>query len=212
MKRLAIIGTKEFSQQILGQVEIAGEYDVVGYFDDLTPRGTLISGRPVLGMVCDAPALYDKGQFDYIFIAVGYTRFDLREKFYDSVKGRIPLANIIMPGAIVSEKASIGEGVFIGSGSNIGDGCTVDDNVFMWGDCIIAHDNHIGKHTYLSGRIDTAGFCSIGERCFVGVRALFSDHISVCNDAWIGIGCIVIKNIKDPGKYMSPSAKLYKIE
>ena len=39
-----------------------------------------------------------------------------------------------------------------------------------------------------------------------------ADHIKLTNDVWIGLGCIVTKDIKEPGKYMSPSAKLYKIE
>ena len=49
MKRLALIGSKEFAQQIRGFAEKTGEFMVVGYFDDFEEKGTIIEGLPVLG-------------------------------------------------------------------------------------------------------------------------------------------------------------------
>ncbi len=212
MKRLTLIGTKEFSEQIIDFAINTGEFEFVGYFDDLVETGTIINGKPVLGNVEDAIELYKNDVFDCIFEGIGYTRFDLRESYYKLLKGKVPFANIIMPSAKIASKAILGEGIFIGGSSFIGDNTIIEDNVFIHGLSVIGHDNHIGAHSYLSGRCDTAGFCSIGKRCFVGIKTCFSDHISISDDVWIGLGCIVAKNLKEPGKYMSPAAKLYKIE
>lgn len=212
MKRLTLIGTKEFSEQIITFANRTGEFEFVGYFDDLVEKGTIINGKPVLGRVEDAIVLYNNGIFDYIFEGIGYTRFDLREYYYNMLKGKVPFANIIMPRVTLGDNLQLGEGIYLGEDTFLCPNCVIEDNVFIHGGCTIAHDNKICKHSYLSGRIDTAGFCEIGERNFIGVRVLFADHVKTCSDVWIGIGCIVAKNINNPGKYMSPSAKLYKIE
>ena len=212
MKRLALIGTKEFAQQIIGFASKTGEFEFVGYFDDLAGKGTMINDKPVLGKVEEAIDLFNQGLFDCIFVGIGYTRFDLRENYYEMLKGKVPFANIIMPGAYVSNKTEIGEGVFVGYGSSIDDGCVIGNNVFIHGYTILAHDNCIGNHSYLSGRINTAGFVNIGKNCFVGICVCIADHVTICDKVWIGLGCIVAKSIKESGKFMSPAAKLYKIE
>lgn len=212
MKRLALIGSKEFAEQILEFVATTNEYVVVGYFDDFEKKGSLVRGLPVLGKISEAECCYSNKLFDYLFFAAGYNNFGFRDSTFSSIKGKIPFANIIMPDVEIGKNVRLGEGIFIGNHSIIGDNTIIGDNVFIHGNTIIAHDNVIGNHTYISGRVDTAGFCCIGERNFVGIKVLFSDHVKTCNDVWIGLGCIVAKDIKEPGKYMSPSAKLYKIE
>lgn len=212
MKRLALIGSKEFAQQIRSYAENTGDYFVVGYFDDFENVGTLKEGLPILGGIEDIESVYKDDIFDCIFFASGYNNFGFRESVFVKLKGKVPFANIIMKGAYIHPTASIGEGVFIGVGSTIDSGSVVEDNVFIHGYTYIAHDNRIGAHTYISGRCNTAGFCSIGKRNFIGICVCMSDNVSVCDDVWIGLACVVAKNIKQPGKYMSPAAKLYKIE
>lgn len=211
MKRLTLIGTKEFSEQIITFANRTGEFEFVGYFDDLVEKGMVINGKPVLGKVEEAIELYKQGVFDCVFEGIGYTRFDLREHYYNMLKGIVPFANIIMPRVVIGENVSLGEGLFIGEDSIIGQNSIIEDNVFIHMGTFLAHDNKVGKHTYMSGRIDTAGFVTFGKRNFIGVRALFSDHIRTCDDVWIGIGSIVLKSINESGKYMS-NVKLFKIE
>ena len=212
MKRLTIIGTKEFAEQITDFATRTGEFEVVGYYDNIEPKGNFVNGRPVLGMVKDAITDFQQHVFDEIFIGVGYTRFDLRESFYSELKGKVPFANIIMPTVKIGQDVVLGEGVFIGGGSIIGNGSVIENDVFIHGKSYVGHNNHIGAHTYISGRFNSAGFVTIGKRNFIGICVIISDHIKLADDVWIGLGCIVAKNIKEPGKYMSPAAKLFKIE
>ena len=212
MKRLAIIGAKEFAEQITDFAIQTGQFEVVGYYDNLVPKGAVVNGLPVLGTVADAVSGFEGHVFDEIFIGVGYTRFDLREQFYLQLKGKVPFANIIMPSARIAESAKLGEGVFIGGQTVIDAGSVIADNVFIHGMSNIGHNNSVGAHTYISGRFNSAGFCTIGKRNFIGICVLMADHIDITDDVWIGLGCIVAKNIKESGKYMSPAAKLYKIE
>lgn len=212
MKRLAIIGTKEFAEQIADFAIQTGEFEVVGYYDNIEPKGNIVNGRPVLGKVEDAVVDYQQHAFDEIFIGVGYTRFDLRESFYMQLKGKVPFANIIMPTVKMGKDVVMGEGVFVGGSSSIGDSSVIENNVFIHGGSDVGHNNKICAHTYISGRFNSAGFVTIGKRNFIGICVIIADHIELTDDVWIGLGCIVAKNIKEPGKYMSPAAKIYKIE
>ena len=211
MKRLAIIGTKDFAEQITEFALRTGEFEVVGYYDNIEPKGNLINGRPVLGIIEEAITDYQKQIFDEIFIGVGYTRFDLRAAFYMQLKGRVPFANIIMPTSKIGKNVVMGEGIFIGGHSNIDAGSVIENNVFLHGASNVGHNNKIGAHTYISGRFNSAGFCTIGKRNFIGICVIIADHIELTDDVWIGLGCIVAKDVKESGKYMSPAAKLYKI-
>lgn len=212
MKRLALIGSKDFAEQIQSFAEETGDYKVIGYFDDFEEQGAIIRSLPVLGKIEDIEKEYKNDAFDCVFFAAGYNNFAFRESAFNSLYGKVPFATIVSHSAKIGLDVHLGEGVYVGEGSKIGDRTIIGNNVFIHGDTTIAHDNEIGDHTYLSGRINTAGFCKIGKRCFIGICSILSEHIYVVDDVWIGLGCIVAKNIKEPGKYMSPSAKLYKIE
>lgn len=212
MKKLAIIGTKEFAEQITDFAVETGNFEVVGYYDNIEPKGNVVNGRPVLGTVTDAIEGYNSHVFDEIFIGVGYTRFDLRESFYNELKGIVPFANIIMPSAEVSPSASLGEGNYVGPHTTIAAHTVVENNVFIHGNCLIGHDSHLKSHSYLSGRDFMAGFCELGERVFVGLSVCIADHMTVTDNVWIGIGSIVAKDLTAPGKYMSPSVRLVKVE
>lgn len=210
-KRLTLIGTKEFSDQIIHFAERTGDFEFIGYFDDLVEKGTVINGFPVLGKVNEAVVFYQKKVFDCIFIAVGYTRFDLRQYYYEMLKGKVPFANIIDPTAELARDVKLGEGIYIGRNAIIDDETVIEDNVFIHRNNMVGHNSIVHKHTYLSGLDHMAGFCDIGERVFIGLSVCVADHVSICDDVWIGIGCIVAKNIRKPGKYMTESVILTKI-
>ena len=113
MKKLALIGSKDFAHQIRSFANQTGEYEVVGYFDDFSSKGTIIEGLPILGKIEDIIPTYEKNVFDYLFFAAGYNNFQFREETFSSLKGKVPFANIIMPNAKLSNNVRLGEGVLI---------------------------------------------------------------------------------------------------
>ena len=211
MKRLALIGSKEFAQQIRHFAEYTGEYQTVGYFDDFQTTGSIIEGLPVLGHYNEIEVEFKKGMFDQIFLAAGYKNFQFRESAFMNLKGKVPFATIIDPTAEICRGVSLGEGVYVGRNTIIDDCAVVDDNVFIHRNCLIGHDSHIHSHSYISGLDHMAGYCEIGERNFIGLSVCIADHMTICDDVWIGIGCIVAKKIRKPGKYMTESVLLTKI-
>lgn len=212
MKRLTLIGTKEFSEQIISFANRTGEYEFVGFFDDLVEKGTIINGKPVLGKVEEAIKLYKQGVFDCIFEGIGYTRFDLREFYYNILKGKVPFANIIDPTAELGRDVKLGEGIYVGRNAIIDDETIIEDNVFIHRNNMVGHNSIVHKHSYLSGLDHMAGFCEIGSRSFIGLSVCVADHVKISDDVWVGIGCVVAKNLKKPGKYLTDSMILTRLD
>lgn len=211
MKKLAIIGSGDFAKQIADFATQTNEYEVVGFIDNNT-KDVIFNGIGIIGSDDDVLTLYKNKVFDYLFIGIGYLSFALREKLFNRFKGKIPFANIIMPGIEIHKTALLGEGVYIGQRTAIGAEAIIEDNVFVHAGSAIAHNCSIGKHTYFSGRNYIAGFSRIGQSVFLGLGVMVSDHIQICDESWIGIGCIVAQNISRPAKYMSPSTRLIPVQ
>lgn len=211
MKKLALIGSKDFAQQIRHFADYAGDYETIGYFDDFEEPGSIVEGLPVLGHYMDIEDEFRKNKFDALFLAAGYNNFQFRESAFMQLKGKVPFATIIDPTAEICRGVQLGEGVYVGRNTIIDDCAIVEDNVFIHRNCLIGHDSLIHSHSYISGLDHMAGFCEIGARNFIGLSVCVADHITTCDDVWIGIGCIVAKNIRKPGKYMTESVLLTKI-
>ena len=211
-KRLALIGSKEFAQQIRGFAEDSGEFEVVGYFDDFEGIGTIIKGLPVLGSRENIIQIYNDNGFDEIFLAAGYNNFRFREQVFEEFKDKVPFANIIMPGVQLHPSIQIGRGVYIGERTIIGKNVKIGDNNFIHEGTFIAHDCIIGNHNYFSGLDSLAGCVIMGDRVFVGLNVCVADNINITDDVWIGIGATVAQDLKEPLKYMSMSIRLVPVK
>jgi sugar O-acyltransferase (sialic acid O-acetyltransferase NeuD family) len=210
--KIAFLGTGYMAEELCEMVEMWNLYEVAGFIDGNTPKGSLVNGYRVLGNDDDVLELYGKGIFDCIFIAIGYTKFDIREKLYNQFKGKVPFANLISPSAYIHPTAKLGEGILLSSGVYISTRAIIEDNVSITLRSIVNHGGHVKKHTYFSTGVTTAGNVTIGERCFVGVGVTVSDGITICDDVWLSPGAVVVKDIKEPGQYISQSTKLYNIK
>ncbi|MBR4853807.1 MAG: hypothetical protein IKU88_03665 [Alistipes sp.] len=213
MKRIAIIGAGAYGQQILTfiQNDSMEKFSVVGFFDDYAQIGSTIAGLPVLGSISDVVIKYTNDEFDCVFIAIGYKHFEFKEKVYDTIKGIIPLANIICKHAFIHPTAKLGEGVFIGNFVVINMGAELEDNVTVTLHSIINHDSLVKKHTFISTRVTTAGNVVIGGKCFIGVASVISDGVHIVDSVWLSPATIVVKDIKNAGHYMSAGVRILSV-
>ena len=210
-KRLALIGAGTFAEQIISYVNMSDTYDVVGLFDDNKQVGTTFSSLPILGKLSDVVTKYREGLYDYVFISIGYMCFDVRERVYNELKHKVPMANIISPLAVVREGAVWGEGILITDNAYISSTAVLEDNVSITLRSIVNHGCYVKKHSFLSTNVSLAGNVTIGEKCFIGIGCIISDGVSICDNVWLSPGTIVMKNIKKIGQYISPALKIINI-
>ena len=76
----------------------------------------------------------------------------------------------------------------IGVNSNVGNFVTVSGS--------IAHDNDIGDYVTLSGGAALSGNVTVGECAFFGAKIVVAPKVKIGNNAFIGIGSVVVSNVK----------------
>lgn len=59
----------------------------------------------------------------------------------------------------------------------------------------VGHDTIIGSHSFINSMTFIGGYAHIGERVYVAPGALLRDRISVGDDAIVGMGAVVIRDV-----------------
>lgn len=59
----------------------------------------------------------------------------------------------------------------------------------------IAHDNFIGKRTFITAGVKLAGRVIIGQDCWLGVNSTISNGINICDNCRISLGSVVTKDV-----------------
>jgi sugar O-acyltransferase (sialic acid O-acetyltransferase NeuD family) len=209
MKKLAIIGSSDLAQLVIHHAVESKQFVVCGIYDDFSKPGKLISDIPVIGTLDDVKKDYGKKNFDYLFVAIGYSRMEYRETVFNRFKNIIPFANIIHGSCTVDPTVELGEGVFLFPGVILDKGVKLGDNVLLNVGVTIAHDSSVNEHCFLGPRVSIAGFTHIESKCYVGTNATIIDNIRICSGVVIGAGAVTIKNICEAGVYVGvPSKKI----
>ncbi|HEY9843086.1 MAG: hypothetical protein ACAI44_34975 [Candidatus Sericytochromatia bacterium] len=99
------------------------------------------------------------------------------------------------PGSIIFPSCLISRGVSIGAHS-----------VVMAG-CILGHDSQIGDFFTTASRLNLGGECRLGHSVYCGMSVSIRDKTSICDQAVIGMGAVVIKDISEPGVYAGNPAR-----
>ena len=112
-----------------------------------------------------------------------------------------------------SGKVIIGNNVHIGSNTCI-DRATIDstvigDNTKIDNLCQIAHNCHIGRNCIITGFCGFCGGTNIGDNCWVGPHSVVYQKLRIENDSKIGIGSVVLRNVKSNTTVLGyPATKL----
>ncbi len=210
MMRLAIIGAGDLGVQVAWHASQTGEFNVCGFFDDVKQPGEIVEGIPVLGPSNSIETFYKSGQFDCLFIAIGYKHMAFRERLFEQYVGKIPFATIIHPSAIVDSSAIIEEGSILYSGCVIDMNAHVGRNVLLNVGCVIAHHSSVGDHCFFSPSVSLAGFIQVGPKVNLGIGTLVIDNIQLCEGTKTGAGAVVISSTTEPGLYVGIPAKKIK--
>jgi len=115
---------------------------------------------------------------------------------------------IVHPSVCKGRNVTVSEGVIIcphatvTTNVHIGRGASVHYNV------TIGHDTIIGEYSNICPGANVSGNVKIGNRVYVGAGACIREKLFICDDAVIGMGAIVVKDITEPGVYVGNPAKL----
>ena len=66
----------------------------------------------------------------------------------------------------------------------------------------IAHDFIAGDYFTTAPSVNISGNCTFGECVYLGTNSSTREKISICDNAVIGMGSVVVKNIVQEGTYV----------
>jgi sugar O-acyltransferase (sialic acid O-acetyltransferase NeuD family) len=180
------------------------------FFDDFSNESQ-INGMEILGKTASIEKAFSENIFDEIIIGFGYKHLEVKKKFFDNLKSKIPFAKIIHSSCWIDKSATIEEGCIIYPGCLIDANAVIKSNTVLNIGCTIAHDSTVGPHCFLSPRVAVAGFVTINEQCFIGINSTIIDSISINGKTRIGGATVVIKSIEKSGLYVGNPAKFIKL-
>lgn len=196
--RLLVIGSSGHASVLVDAIELAGQYEVIGYLDDTKARGTTVRDHPILGALSDVASICAQQLIEDVVIAVG-DNWWRRKVYSDFIKNcpSLKFPAIKHPSALVSSSAQIGKGsavlagAHVGPGSRVGDFCILNTGSSMDHDCILHDFASVAPGAFMGGLVE------IGECSAIGVGASISDRISIGRHAVIGTGAVVVRNVPD---------------
>lgn len=204
---LGILGAGHLGQQIAHYALADHHFEQVVFFDDFT-KASVVNNCKVLGTTNDVLECFTQKKITHLMVGIGYKHMEARAAFYDQFKNEIPFGTLIHSSCWVDPTAQIGAGVMVYPGSILDANVVIEHNVLLNVGCTIAHDTCIGAHCFLSPRVALAGFITVEEKVQLGINCTVIDNITIVNEAQVGAGAVVVKDITKKGIYVGIPAQL----
>lgn len=147
---------------------------------------------------------FDPDQYE-VLIAVGDSVS--RRQMADRLPPRTRYFTFIHPTALLLEDITVGEGSFIGAH------CILTTNIRLGRHALLNRGNQVGHDAvagnYLSlmpGAILSGSVC-LGDEVYLGNNACVREKVSICSGATIGMGAMVVADIRAGGTYVGVPAR-----
>lgn len=196
MKDLIIVGASGFGREIeqwIGDInQKEPTWNVLGFLDDnINALDDLPTDYKIIGTIKD----WQPKENENFVIALAFP--EVKKKVVEILKGRgAKFATIIHPTATISKFAKIGEGCIITQRSGLNANAIIGNFVTIL-ESAVAHDACIGDFCTLSGRVSVNGHVLIGDMVYIGCGVSIAPGKRIGNMAKLGIGSVVISNVKE---------------
>ncbi len=206
MKNLIIVGASGFGREVVQWVEdinvVKPEWKILGFLDD--------NPNALDGCRCDYQiigSIKDWQPKDNEYFACAIAIPNVKYSVVNSLLERgAKFATLIHPTALVNKYAQIGKGVVITPRSNLNADTKVGDFVSVLGSGI-GHDATVGDYSTLSGRCSINGHVQVGKMVYIACGVSIAPSKKIGDGAYVGIGSVVISNVKAGSKVFGNPAK-----
>lgn len=196
MKALDLYGCGGHARSV-ADVAIELGYESLLFIDDAARPGETIFSHPVVTQ--PAP---DRSA-DAI-VAIGDNA--LRQLLFEKIEKQLRIS-LTASDAYIADSAALQSGCFVGHHAYIGPHAAVGVNCIINTGSIIEHETIVGAHSHVAVNATIAGRCRIGASCLIGASATVLDGVSICDNAIIGAGAVVVDIIDSPGIYVGVPAR-----
>jgi UDP-3-O-[3-hydroxymyristoyl] glucosamine N-acyltransferase len=106
-------------------------------------------------------------------------------------------------GVAIGENVECAHYATVGRGALNTQKTVIEDGVKVGQHAHIAHNCHIGEHTFVSSHVELCGSVKIGKRCWIGPGVVVKDHVTIGDDAHIGIGTVLLEDVPVGARVMN---------
>lgn len=194
-RELVVWGASGHALVVADIVRLRGEYEIVGFLDDVNPdrQGLSFGGSHVLGGREQLARLSERGVKDLI---LGFGDCRARLTLGELVRRRgFSLATVVHPSAIVAADASLGAGSVIVAGSVVNPGARLGESVIVNTGATVDHECVIGDAVHLGPGVHLGGRVTVEEGAWVGIGTVVRDGVRIGAHAVIGAGAVVVDDV-----------------
>lgn len=208
MKELIIVGAGGFGRELLQIIKdvnkVKKTWNIKGFIDDnLNALDHLECDYGIIGTIKD----YFPNEREVLACAIAKPQ--VKQTIIEQLKARgAVFANIVHPGAMISDFVQIGEGVIVYKGAMIGPNVQIGDFVTLLS-AAIGHDVQIGDFSTISSFCDVTGGVTLGKRTFLASRVSIIPNRKIGDDVYACVGSIIMKNVRNGIKVMGYPAKKF---
>lgn len=206
MKNLIIVGASGFGREVLQWVkhcnEAGADWNIKGFIcGDLNELDNYECDYEVINTVDS----YEVQENDFFVIAAAIpsTKKRLVEKL--KIKNA-KFATVIHPTAIISQFCTLGEGLVVTPNAKISPNVIIGDYVTILGSGV-GHDSKIGDFCTITGNCSINGNVVLNEGVFIASNSCIAPGKKIGAWAYVGMGSMVISNVKPETKVMGNPAK-----
>lgn len=198
MVRLLVIwGAGGHALTVADIVRLRGEYEVVGFLDDVNPgrHGSMFCRAPILGGAEQLDPLRQRGVQHLVF---GFGDISARLRLAPLARAKgYELLTVIHPQATISLGAVLGAGCVIKAAAVVEPGATLGENVIVGPGAVVGHGCIVGDGARISVGAILSGNVTIGRAAWIGSGATIIDGIRIGEGSVVGAGAVVVRDIPD---------------
>jgi acetyltransferase EpsM len=195
-KRLIIWGAKGHASVIADIIRLRGEYEIVGFIDNVNSarHGTSFCGAPILGG--DELLTILQKDFDVFHLILGFGDCGERLRLSTIVlEHGFQLVSAIHPTAIIASSTEIGFGTVIAAGAVVNPGARIGHNVIVNTCASVDHDCIIKDGVHISPGAHLGGHVTIERGTWIGIGSVVKDHVHIGEFSVVGAGSAVVSDI-----------------
>jgi len=207
MKKAIIVGAGTYGQVYAEHLKDI--YDVVGYIDDNEKLiGNIIDGIKVLGNTQFLYQQQDKNCAVFVPIGNNEVRVTILDKL---VNLGFETPSFIHSQAIVHDNVKIGNACYLLSGSNIRPFAVLKDYVMIDNGAYIAHHTFVEKGCFFSQCSNIGASINIQQNAYFGMGSILMTGVkNVGKNTIIGAGAVVIRDVPDYAVVVGNPGKIIK--
>ncbi|MCI7478359.1 MAG: acetyltransferase [Selenomonadales bacterium] len=201
---LAIVGAGEFAREIYDMIHgcsLKDNWNRVYFVDTESDKKNNI--------VQEKKFFEEHSSDTEVIIALGepLMRDKLRKLYQD--KG-FKFASVIHPNSVIASNVKISDGVIIFPFVFISSNVKIGENTVIHANAVIENDCKIGADCVINWQSGIGANTFIGQGSFVGPNSVVRDGLDIGDHVIIGMGSVVVKNVKSRTVYVGNPARKIK--